>query len=221
MTGWKGVLFDLDGTLADTLELTLRSFRYTMRTHLGRQPPISSFMASMGKPLPVQMRDYARDEAERLAMLDTFASFQGTVHDEMVAPFPGAVATVRVLREQGARVGIVTSKGNRIGRRTMEACALHNEIEIVVFGNEVAHPKPHPEPVFKALDALGLSEDPASVLFVGDSPHDIRAGRSAGTKTAAVTWGPMDQAALAAEQPDFFIERLSDIVGLTPLSPSG
>ena len=221
MTGWKGVLFDLDGTLADTLELTLRSFRYTMRTHLGRQPPISSFMASMGKPLPVQMRDYARDEVERLAMLDTFASFQGTVHDEMVAPFPGAVATVRALREQGARVGIVTSKGNRIGQRTMEACALHNEIEIVVFGNEVAHPKPHPEPVFKALDALGLSEDAASVLFVGDSPHDIRAGRSAGTKTAAVTWGSMDQGALAAEQPDFFIEGLSDILGLTPLSPSG
>ena len=70
MTIWKGVLFDLDGTLADTLDLTLRCFRHAMSVHLESQPPIDAFMASMGRPLPLQMSDYARSEEERLAMLD-------------------------------------------------------------------------------------------------------------------------------------------------------
>ena len=67
MTRWRGVLFDLDGTLADTLDLILRSFRYTMRRHLGTEPRTDAFLASLGKPLPVQLRDYARSEPERLA----------------------------------------------------------------------------------------------------------------------------------------------------------
>ena len=216
MTIWKGVLFDLDGTLADTLDLTLRCFRYAMNAHLKKQPPINAFMASMGRPLPLQMSDYARSEAERLAMLDTFVSYQDKVHDAMVEPFSGAVSTLRALRKQGSRVGIVTSKGHRIGRRTIEVCGLDKEIEFVVFGNEVEQPKPHPEAVFKALEALGLSDESSSVLFVGDSPHDIRAGRSAGTKTAAVTWGGLDRKTLVAENPDFFIDTLGEILKLDP-----
>ena len=216
MTIWKGVLFDLDGTLADTLDLTLRCFRHAMSVHLEKQPPIDAFMASMGRPLPLQMSDYARSEEERLAMLDTFVSYQDKVHDAMVKPFAGAASTLRALRKQGSRVGIVTSKGHRIGCRTIEVCGLVNEIEFVVFGNEVEQPKPHPEAVFKALEALGLSDEPSSVLFVGDSPHDIRAGRSAGTRTAAVTWGGVDRSALSVENPDFFIDTLGEILKLDP-----
>ena len=213
---WRGVLFDLDGTLADTLALILRSFRYTMRQHLGTEPSTDAFLASMGKPLPIQLYDYARSEAERLAMRDTYVAYQRSIHDEMVTAFPGAVSTLRTLRERGSRVGIVTSKGHRIGRRTLEVCGLSDEFEYVVFGDEVEQAKPHPEPVLKALDALGLSDDPASVLFVGDSPHDIRAGRSAGTKTAAVGWAPIDRRVLEAEQPDFFVHHLKDVLAVTP-----
>ena len=218
---WRGVLFDLDGTLADTLDLILTSFRYTMRHHLGTEPPTDAFLASMGKPLPIQLHDYARSEAERLAMRDTYVEYQRSIHDEMVTSFPGAVSTLRALRQRGTRVGIVTSKGHRIGRRTLEVCGLSDEVEYVVFGDQVEHAKPHPEPVLKALDALGLSDDPASVLFVGDSPHDVRAGRSAGTKTAAVGWAPIDRRVLEAEQPDFFVQRLKDVLAVTPSATSG
>ncbi|MCH1570218.1 MAG: HAD-IA family hydrolase [Longimicrobiales bacterium] len=213
---WRGVLFDLDGTLADTLDLILQSFRYTMRQHLGSDPSTDAFLASMGKPLPIQLYDYARSETERLAMRDTYVAYQRRIHDEMVTSFPGAVSVVRTLRQRGTRVGIVTSKGHRIGRRTIEVCGLHDDIEHVVFGDQVEQPKPHPEPVLKALDALSLSDDPGSVLFVGDSPHDVRAGRLAGTKTAAVGWGPIDRRVLEAEQPDFFVHDLKDVLAVTP-----
>ena len=213
---WRGVLFDLDGTLADTLDLILHSFRYTMKRHLGEDPPTEAFLASMGKPLPIQLYDYARSETERLAMRDTYVAYQRSIHDDMVTPFPGAVAVVRALRKRGTRVGIVTSKGHQIGRRTLQVCGLHDEIEHVVFGDQVDQAKPHPEPVLKAMDALDLADDPGSVLFVGDSPHDMRAGRLAGTKTAAVGWRPIDRAALEAEQPDFVFNDLQDVLTVTP-----
>jgi len=214
-TAWRAVLFDLDGTLADTVELILMSFRHTMRTHLGEAPPDERFLRTIGRPLPVQLGDFARDEAERRAMLDTYVSFQRGIHDQMVRAFPGAVQVMRSLRETGTRVGIVTSKGRRIGERTLEVCALHAHVDCVVFGDEVERGKPDPEPVLRALSALGLGDAGDDVVFVGDSPHDLRAGRAAGTRTAAVGWGPIAREVLEAEAPDYFLEEMSDVLRIS------
>ncbi len=213
---WRGVLFDLDGTLADTVELILKSFRHTMERHLGAVPEESRFLESIGKPLPVQLRDFARSEEERMAMLETYVAFQRSHHDDMVKPFPGALEVVDELRAREVRVGIVTSKGHRIARRTLEVCGLHERVEFVVCGDQVENGKPHPEPVLKALAALGISDMRHRVLFVGDSPHDLRAGRDAGTRTAAVGWGPLDRRVLHAESPDFFLDRMEDLLRVTP-----
>jgi pyrophosphatase PpaX len=213
---WRGVLFDLDGTLADTVELILRSFRHTMEQHLDEVPPESRFLETIGKPLPVQLRDFARSEEERLAMLETYVAFQRTHHDDMVKPFPGALEVVDELRAREVRVGIVTSKGHRIAARTLDVCGLQERVEFVVCGDQVENGKPHPEPVLKALAALKIDDVPDRVLFVGDSPHDMRAGRDAGTRTAAVGWGPLDRRILRAESPDFFLNRMEDLLRVTP-----
>ena len=213
---WRGVLFDLDGTLADTVDLILLSFRHTMREHLGEAPPDDHFLETIGTPLPKQLGDFARDETERLAMLDTYVRFQRSRHDGMVRPFPGAISVIHELRALGTRVGVVTSKGHRIARRTMEVCGLHRVVEFVVCGDQVEQGKPHPEPVLRAMDSLDLSARPEEVVFVGDSPHDLRAGRAAGTRTAAVAWGPLDRRVLEAEAPDFFLERMEDVLGINP-----
>jgi len=212
---WRGVLFDLDGTLADTVELILRSFRHTMEQHLGEVPPEARFLETIGKPLPVQLRDFARTEDERLAMLATYVEFQRSHHDDMVSAFPGALEVVDELRAREVRVGVVTSKGHRIAARTLDVCGLTTRVEFVVCGDQVENGKPHPEPVLKALDALELAGTPDRVLFVGDSPHDMRAGRDAGTKTAAVGWGPLDRRVLRAESPDFFLDRMEDLLRVT------
>ena len=216
MTSWRGVLFDLDGTLADTVDLILQSFRHTMEEHLGEAPPEERFLETIGKPLPVQLRDFARSETERTAMLETYVTYQRSVHDSMVRAFPGAVQVMRTLRARGTPVGIVTSKGHRIGRRTLEVCALHEHVDFVVFGDEVERGKPDPEAVLRAMSALGLRESPEAVVFVGDSPHDLRAGKAAGTRTAAVSWGPLERSVLEAESPDFFLDRMEDVLSIRP-----
>lgn len=214
--GWRAVLFDLDGTLADTVELILRSFRHTMRTHLGTSPPDERFLEGIGTPLPVQIATFARDDAERKEMLATYVAFQRESHDRMVRPFPGAGSVVAELRRRGVAVGLVTSKASGIARRTMRVCDLLDRFDCVVCGDEVERGKPDPEPVIRAMRALGTCDEPDRVVFVGDSPHDLRAGRAAGTRTAAVGWGPIDRAVLEMEAPDFFLERLEDVLGIAP-----
>jgi pyrophosphatase PpaX len=216
---WRGVLFDLDGTLADTVELILRSYRHTMLTHLGEVLPDERWLSTMGTPLRAQLRDFARDEAEAEAMLETYTVFQRGVHDEMVRPFPGARDVLDEFRERGARLAVVTSKRNVVARRTMEVCGLHESVEVVVGADDVRLGKPDPEPVHLALDVLGLREAVSEVLFVGDSPFDLRAGRAAGTRTAAVSWGAFARAALEAEEPDYFVDGLGDLLGLEPATP--
>lgn len=214
--GWRGVLFDLDGTLADTVELILRSYRHTMQTHLGAALPDERWLATIGMPLRTQLLGFARDEVEAAAMLETYTVFQRSVHDQMVRPFPGACAVLAELKTRGAHLAVVTSKRNEVARRTLEVCALWDAVDVVVGADDVVRGKPDPEPVYLALDALGLRESADEVLFVGDSPYDLRAGRAAGTRTAAVSWGAFGRSALEAEAPDYFVDSLDELLGTTP-----
>jgi pyrophosphatase PpaX len=79
----------------------------------------------------------------------------------------------------------------------------------VVGSDEVTHPKPHPEPVLRALALLG--SDPARAVFIGDSRHDIECGRAAGVRTAAVLWGPFDRAHLDDLRPDYWLAIPADL----------
>jgi pyrophosphatase PpaX len=212
----RGVFFDLDGTLADTIELILRSYRHTMRTHLGEAPPDERWLATSGTPLREQLKDFARSAEEAEAMLETYTTFQRAVHDEMVRPCPGAHEVLGTLRERGARLAVVTSKRGAVARRTMEVCGIWEAVDLVVAAEDVVRGKPDPEPVHRALDALELGAHAERVLFVGDSPFDLRAGRAAGTRTAAVSWGAFERDALEAERPDYFLEGLEELLGTGP-----
>jgi pyrophosphatase PpaX len=198
--------------LADTVELILMSYRHTMLTHLGAVLPDERWLETMGTPLPVQLADFARDEAEQGAMLATYVAYQRAIHDEMVRPFPGVIAVLDELRARGRPIAVVTSKGAEIARRTMTVCGLWDRVDCVVAGDEVVRAKPHPEPVRRALSHLGLGSRADEVLFVGDAPVDLRAGRAAGTRTAGVGWGPHGRAVLEREAPDYLFEVIDDVL---------
>ena len=218
---WRGVLFDLDGTLADTVELILTSYRHTMRTHLGEAPPDERWLSTMGTPLRDQLAAFARGPAEARAMLETYSTFQRRVHDEMVRPFPGACEVLGALRAAGTRVGIVTSKREEVALRTLSVCGLEAHVETLVCAEHVRRGKPDPEAVDLALHALGLGDAAAETLFVGDSLFDLRAGRAAGTRTAAVCWGACTRETLAAEAPDYVLERLEDLLDPVAMAAAG
>jgi pyrophosphatase PpaX len=208
----RAVLYDFDGTLADSTDLIMRSYRHTMRTHLGQAPPDADWLSGFGMTLETQLRRFARDEGEAQAMLDTYRTFQNTIHDDLLRPFPGAAETVAELERRGYRLAIVTSKHRRSAMRGMELCGIVSHFDVIVTPEDVKEPKPHPEPVLLALQKLGVAPDEA--LFVGDSPHDIAAGRAAGTRTAAALWGPFGREALETAGPDAFLGAQEDVLGL-------
>ena len=125
---------------------------------------------------------------------------------------PGAVETVGELARRGYRLAIVTSRRRRATLRGLQLCGLVEHFEVIVTPEDVTEAKPHPEPVLFALDRLGVAPDEA--LFVGDSPHDVAAGRGAGTRTAGALWGPFPRAALEMARPDALLTVQQDVLGL-------
>lgn len=208
----RAVLYDFDGTLADSTDLIMRCYRHTMRTHLGEVPPDDDWLSGFGMTLESQIARFARDAAEAGAMLDTYRGYQNTIHDELLRPFPDAAETVAELERRGYRLAIVTSKHRRSALRGMELCGIVSHFDVIVTPEDVAEPKPHPEPVLFALRELGVA--PGEALFVGDSPHDIAAGRAAGTRTAAALWGPFARDVLEKARPDALLRAQRDVLAL-------
>ena len=207
-------LFDLDGTLIDSIELILRSYRHTMRLHRGHEPPDDVWMTGLGTPLSVQFRHFTDDPAEIEAMVATYRAYNLAHHDELVRPYDGVVEAVRALRARKKTLGLVTSKMRSGALRGLRVAGLEDAFQVIVGADEVTHPKPHPEPVLMALERLRAPA--AGAVFVGDSRHDLECGRAAGVKTAAVLWGPFDRAHLADLEPDYWLETPADLTLLAP-----
>lgn len=202
-------LFDLDGTLIDSIELILRSYRHTLRTHRGHEPTDDVWMNGLGTPLWVQFRHFTEDPAEIEAMVATYRAYNLAHHDEMVRPYDGVVDAVRALERAGKSLGLVTSKLKSGAVRGLRLAGLEDAFAVIVAADDVTHPKPHPEPVLTALERLGTLA--ADTVFIGDSRHDIVCGRAAGVKTAAVLWGPFDRSHLEDLEPDYWLESPADV----------
>jgi pyrophosphatase PpaX len=145
-------------------------------------------------------------------MIDTYREWNLAHHDAMVRAFDGAVGAVRSLKTHGARLGIVTSKNRHGVEKGLTLCGFDGLFDEIVTSDDLEASKPDPAPVLAAL--ARLEQSAASSLFVGDSPHDIAAGRDAGTRTAACLWGPFARETLAAERPDFWLSSFDELVPL-------
>jgi pyrophosphatase PpaX len=208
----RTVLFDLDGTLIDSVRLILDSYHHTLSAH-GLPPRTDEeWLRGVGTPLRVQFAEWQHDPATLEAMIATYREYNLKHHDSMVTVYPGVVDALRAIRQAGVATGLVTSKNRQGALRGLALVKLEAMMDVLVCADEVTNPKPHPEPVEKAL-AL-LQADPATTVYVGDSIHDMRSGRAAGVRTAAALWGPFGRSHLEGAEPDFWLERPKDLVGL-------
>ncbi len=212
MSAIRTVLFDLDGTLIDSVRLILDSYHHTLATH-GLPPRTDEeWLAGVGTPLTAQFAAW-RDDPETLkALIATYREYNLTHHDRMVTVYPGVVDVVCALKEDGISTGLVTSKNRAGAVRGLTLAQLEAMMDVLVCADEVENPKPHPEPVEKAVRLL--SADPQATVYVGDSVHDMLAGRAAGVRTAAALWGPFGRSHLEGAQPDYWLERPEELLTL-------
>jgi pyrophosphatase PpaX len=206
------VLFDLDGTLIDTIELLLSSSRHAFDGWHRATPTEAEWIAGIGTPLVEQLRAYAANEEEVGILVDRYRAFQHIHHDRLTRCYADVPAEIARLHDRGYPLGVVTSKASAIAARSLSHVGLARYLDVVVGYDETQRHKPHPEPVLEGLRRLGAQADRA--VYVGDSPHDIHAGNAAGVVTVAATWGPFSRETLAAAGPNHFIECMADLAGV-------
>jgi pyrophosphatase PpaX len=212
MAAIRTVLFDLDGTLIDSVRLILDSYHHTLAAHGLPSRSDEEWLAGVGTPLAAQFAAW-RDDLGTLEMLiATYREYNLKHHDRMVTVYPGVVEVVRALKDRGLATGLVTSKNRSGALRGLTLAQLEALMDVLVCADEVENPKPHPEPVEKAVKLLGA--DPRTTVYVGDSVHDMRSGRAAGVRTAAVLWGPFGRSHLEDAQPDYWLERPEELLTL-------
>jgi pyrophosphatase PpaX len=206
------VLFDLDGTLIDSIDLIVGSYQHTFRTH--GLPALSreAIVEGIGTPLVAVFRQFTDDDATITSWIATYREHNLANHDAMVRAFPGTVEMVRAIATARRRLGLVTSKNNAGARRGLALVGLDATMEVIIGADDVTRHKPDPEPVHRALEALGASA--ADAVFIGDSHHDVAAGRAAGVRTIAVSWGPVARDRLSAAGADHVCATPAEVLAV-------
>jgi pyrophosphatase PpaX len=206
------VLFDLDGTLIDSIGLILASMEFAFEGR-ERRPATEEWVAAIGTPLDGMLRRWARDEEDVLALRARYREFTLLNHDAMTTAYPGAIETVRALHAEGHPLAIVTSKLEVGARRSLSYLGIEDCFAAVIGLDATTKHKPDPEPVRFALSRLG-GIAPSGALFVGDSVHDMRSGNAAGVATAAALWGPSRREELAAAAPTHWLRDFPELHAL-------
>ncbi|MBX3173710.1 MAG: HAD-IA family hydrolase [Gemmatimonadaceae bacterium] len=205
------VLFDLDGTLVDSIGLLIASMEYAYEGRALR-PSVREWTNLIGTPLDQMLGLWAEDEADVARLRARYREHQLEHHDRMVTAYPGTVDSVRALHAEGFTLGVVTSKLETGARRALKLIGVEECFTTVVGIEATTRHKPEPEPVLEALSRLGVPA--ARAVFVGDSTHDMHAGNAAGVETAAVLWGPYSRTDLEPTKPRHWLMAMPEVVPL-------
>jgi pyrophosphatase PpaX len=205
------VLFDFDGTIVDSGVMILASFRHATRTVLDRDLSDAELLAAVGTPLRDQMQLIDAERADEL--VDVYRAHNEPLHEALEA-CDGMLEILRGLKDEGRRLGIVTSKRGATVELAFAVLPLREYFDAVVTADDAKRHKPHPDPLLEALDRLDAR--PEQAAYVGDAPFDVAAAKAAGVHAVAVTWGGMhSEEALRASEPDAIVstpEELLDVV---------
>lgn len=205
------VLFDLDGTLVDSIALLLASMRHTFHGRT-RQPSDAEWIEGIGTPLPKQLTPYVESDEDRERLVNRYRTFQMENHDKLMARYEGVIDTLALLYQRGHPMAIVTSKGNAMMDRGLKFIGADDYIEVAIGYDSVHIHKPDPYPVKAALEKLEYT--PAEAVFVGDSPHDVNSGNAAGVITIAALWGFFTRSQLEPHNPTYFLDNIKELPAL-------
>lgn len=209
----KAVLFDLDGTLLDSIDGIVSCFEQVLAQYVpGHGFTRDQMIMKIGEPVPRQMLDFSGGRAE---LVDTMVAAYRTLMADMLAGFPlypGAEPTLRGLKERGFKTGLVTSKSKGAVEVSFNTHGMADWFDVVVTANDTTIHKPHAEPLIYAANQLGIST--RDILYIGDSVHDIRCAHAAGSYAGAAYWGPFPWKVLDDLKPICAFESLPDILQL-------
>ncbi|WP_175987255.1 HAD family hydrolase [Bacillus sp. Marseille-Q1617] len=195
----KAIIFDFDGTLADTLPVCFYAFQSVFKEfddiEVSSDEIKSMFGPSETGIIKENLKNSNRDEA-----IDLYYQKYNEKHGELVMANKEVDDLLQSLKKQGYKLGIVTGKARKSLAISLDHLNMNEVFDVIITGDDVSIPKPHPEGLNQALTLLNVTNEEA--LFIGDSDADIEAGKKAKVRTVGVQWLPNYQTQDFSIQPD-------------------
>jgi len=207
----EAIVFDLDGTLADTMPMIIECYKEVFKQYLGRaysKAEIIAILSVAGRPERTIIRERVPEEKVEEAV-DLFRRLYVQRLRAEASLYPGVMRLLSRLSSSGRQVALVTGKSRWSTEFTLEELGVRSYFRALITGEDVEEPKPSPQGVLRAVQAL--KSDASKTLYVGDAPIDIEAGRAAGVLTGAALWGTVLREKLLKMKPDFAFETVRDL----------
>lgn len=204
------VLFDFDGTLAHTEPAYVRAYREAIFRFGGMHPSDDE----MDGFLNVTASEFAAKFPSTEVLVD-FERIYYETHHEMLSVYDGIPELLNALRGARHALAIVSLKPRRAGELEIDLTGLRPLVDLAIWGDDVAAPKPAPDAALEAVARLGV--DPLRTIVVGDSPSDALMARAAGMPIVGALWGNPSHRRLVDAGVETFLERpgeLLEIVGI-------
>ncbi len=201
------LLFDLDGTLIDSRALVSWASSEALRQGAGITVPVEEIEQTLSWTVTDRFHKFAPGRGRDL--VDLYSTLY-TANVATARPFPGVLEMLAALRERKISCAVVTSRRRATAGPALRAHRLLPFFQAVICEEDVAAPKPAPDPVLAASARLGVP--PRDTVMIGDSVLDMQSGRAAGARTGAALWGSSEGEALLASGPDYALETPGDVV---------
>ena len=180
---FKGIIFDIDGTLTSTNELIFKSFNYIAKKYLNRTFTDEETISLFGPTEDVILKQWCGNDFK--AARKDYYEFYKSNHN-LASLYPGIKNLLDYLKMKKVLLGIFTGKGRQASLITLEELDIVNYFNLIVTGDDVANHKPSAEGILQFINKVKLMQE--EVLMIGDSVGDVKASKEAGIKIASALW---------------------------------
>lgn len=204
---YKGVIFDRDGTLFDSLDVILSAFDYAIEPFTSKRPAREDWFAAFGPAEKEVLGKFIPSSCKQAAFVRFFDYYKE--HFGGVRLYPGMKELLSELKARGAKLMLFTGGGNVSTWYCLEQSGILRLFDALICGEDVQHPKPDPEGILKLISEQGFT--PEQTIVVGDAASDVEAGKSAGAHTAWLCWSENAQVSGLTTAPDFTCKSVHEL----------
>jgi HAD superfamily hydrolase (TIGR01549 family) len=206
MSKYKGIIFDIDGTLTSTFELIFASFNYVMNKYLDKNFSNDEIVGLFGPTEDKILEDLCGGNSEK-AKEDYYRFYAENHH--MADLYPGIKELLEYIKSKGVYLSIYTGKGRKAATITLKKLEIFDYFDLMITGDEVKEHKPSPEGIELFIKKFNLSKN--EVLMIGDAPSDVKAARAAGVDAASVLWDSYSKDEVIKLNSDYLFDSVEEL----------
>lgn len=205
------ILFDLDGTLVNSNEIIIESYRQTLKKFQPKKNYTRKQIIDLiGPPLKTIFYDIYQNEQKVMEMIGFYREFYQKHEFEYIHLYENTIETLKILKERNINLGIVTTKFKESAMPSIKHFGIDKYIDEYCFLGTVKDHKPSPEPIYYVLDKF---KNTSLAMMIGDNPSDILAGKNANILTCGLDWA-LNKNALRYSNPDYWINDFLELINI-------